>query len=609
MRPLLTLSNRARSLAVGVVALSLLLAVPAGAADSLSQIETDATDVTDVLEGGAPDCDSAVPIAALSSGNVCGIVRTTVQGQKSHAYLGIPFAEPPIGSLRWQPPVRLTSLGPATYKANEYKSICVAPGPGSAGFIGSEDCLYLNVYAPTTATSESRLPVMVYIHGGGFLASQSNLELDGTALANEGLIVVSISYRLGSLGFLRAIGNGYNYAGNQGVQDQQLALQWVQENISAFGGDPTQVTAFGESAGAMSLATHLFSSPSSKNLFRAAIMETNIAGLRYDSRQQADVVGAEFVQLLCRSYADDVRACEKRPDALLAGLTTAQIAQAEIMTLPPGGMPGVMTQALTNDLRASWGPTVGVAPLVNRQPALGFAPGVTPKPFFFGVNETEGAFFLASPSTMTPEQYRGLLVQAFGAKQAQEILDFRENGRRLYSPTNYRPLPVGGLTPASQALARLQTDYVVSSANILTVENSLAKSRAAGTPIFGYHFLKRSTFDFTGLQRCVFASGNVCHTDEIPYVWSDFVEKNNLGLTVPVQNVGADELALGKRMTGDWAAFAKDPISGLGAKPLTSANGPQYVTYSSATPTPASRLMPKSRADLWMPIIRASYED
>lgn len=605
----LKISNGARALAASLSIVLVAFAMPAGAAESTGQLKTDVAGATDILEGGAPDCDSTVPIADVSSGDVCGIVRTTVQGQQSHAYLGIPFAEPPVGALRWKPPVRLASLGTGVYKANDYKSVCTAPGPGETGFTGSEDCLYLNVYAPTRVSSNSRLPVMVYIHGGGFMASQSNLELDGTALVNEGVIVVSVAYRLGSLGYLRAIGDGYRFNGNQGIQDQQLALQWVQENISAFGGDPAQVTAFGESAGAVSVATHLFSAPSSKNLFRAAIMESNIAGLRYEDRKQAEATGEEFVHLLCRSYADNVRACKARPDKVLAGLTTAQIAQVENLTLPPGGMPGLITEALTNDLRIQWGPTVGVFPLVDRQPVLGFAPGVSPKPFLFGVNETEGAFFLASPLSMTTQQYEALIVSAFGAQQAKKIVDYREDGRRLYAPTNYRPLPAGGLTPSSQALARLQTDFAVSSANMLTAENALKRARSAGTPVFGYHFTKRSNFDFTGAQRCNSASGNVCHTDEIPYVWSDFVQKNELGLTVPIKNVSAEDLALGKRMTGDWAAFAKNPMSGLGATSLTSGNAPQYVTYSSANPTPVARLMPQSRAALWMPIIRASFEN
>lgn len=603
------ISSGPRVLAVGLVALVVGFAAPAGAADPAVQSKSVVAEAADILEVSAPDCESTVPIAALTSGNVCGIVRTTVRGQQSHAYLGIPFAEPPVGALRWQPPVRLASLGTDIYQANDFKSVCTAPGPGATGFTGSEDCLYLNVYAPTVVSSNSRLPVMVYIHGGGFMASQSNLELDGTALVNEGVIVVSVAYRLGSFGFLRAIGDGYRYSGNQGIQDQQLALQWVQENISAFGGDPAQVTAFGESAGAVALAGLLFSSPSSKDLFRAAILESNIAGLRFDDRKQAEASGDDFVHLLCRSYAANVSACKGRPDELLAGLTTAQIAQVENLTLPPGGMPGLITQALTNDLRIEWGPAVGVNPLVNRQPVLGFAPGVSPKPFLFGVNETEGAFFLASPSTMTAAQYRELIVSAFGAQQAQKILDFREAGRRLYSPSNYRPLPAGGQTPASQALARLQTDFVATAANIFTAKNALKTARPAGTPVFGYHFLKRSSFDFTGVQRCGLASGNVCHTDEIPYVWSDFVQKNDLGLTVPIENVSAEDLALGKRMTGDWTAFAKDPISGLGATSLTSGNAPQYVTYSSANPTPAARVMPQSRAALWMPIIRASFQD
>jgi carboxylesterase type B len=596
-----------RPLATGAVLLACALIVPPAAAEPAGQVQTSVVGALDVIEGGAPECDSAVPIVSLSAGRVCGIVRSTVRGQRSHAYLGIPFAEPPVGPLRWKPPVRLASLGSGVYSGTTYKSICVAPGPGEFGYIGSEDCLYLNLYAPPVSDRNSPLPVMVYIHGGGFLASQSNLELDGTALANEGVIVVSLSYRLGSLGFLRASGAGFRYSGNQGVQDQQLALQWVQQNIPAFGGDPAQVTVFGESAGAMSVATHLFSAPSSNGLFRAAIMESNIAGLHYDDRSQAESIGADFVHLLCRSYSNDVRGCEARPESLLASLTTEQIAQAEVLTLPPGGMPGLITQSLTNGLRSLWGPTIGVYPMVNRQPVLGFAPGVTPKPFLFGVNETEGAFFLPSPSTMTAGEYRSILAKAFGAEQSQRILDFRENGRRLYSPTNYRPLPGGGLTPASQALARLQTDFVVAAANILTAQNALSRTRTADVPIFGYHFLKRSSFDFTGLPRCAPASGNVCHTNEIPYVWSDFVEKDEFGLTVPVRNVTPEELALGERMTRDWAAFAKDPIAGLGATALSDGNDRHFITYSSASPTAPGRLLPKSRADLWMPIIQASY--
>lgn len=580
-----------------------------GPAQAVDDPRGEATDIVDTLEGGSPSCDDAVPVVSFTAGSACGIVRTTVRGQESQAYLGIPYAEPPVGDLRWKPPVALAGLGDGTYPATTYQSSCVAPGPGPTGFVGNEDCLYLNVYAPRGTSGASSLPVLVYIPGGGFVSSQSNLELDGTALANQGLIVVSVSYRLGSLGFFRAIGEDYRFEGNQGIQDQQLALRWVQDNIGSFGGDPAQVTVFGESAGAMSVGTHLFVAPSSKDLFRAAIMESNIAGMRYSDRQQAASIGADFVHLLCRSYADDVRRCEERPRELLSGLTTAQIAQAENLTLPPGGMPGLVTLALTNGHRAAWGPTVGVAPLVNQQPVLGFAPGVTPKPYAFGVNATEGAFFLPSPSTLTSEQYRDLLVESFGAKRAQTILDFREDKRRIYSPAGYRPLPGGGLTPASRALARLQTDFFVVSANILTVENALPASKKAGTPIFGYHFLKRSSFDFTGLQRCAFASENVCHTDEIPYVWSDFVEKDATGRTVPVRDVSPEDLALGARMTGDWAAFAKDPNSGLGGSALTAGNDRQYVTYRAAEPTPAGQLLPKAREDLWMPIIRGVFED
>lgn len=211
-------------------------------------------------------------------------------------FKGIPFAAPPVGSLRWRPPqpaipwegVRL---------ASEYGSIAAQPvktdngiGPGDP----SEDCLTLNIFAPTQAGS-SPLPVMVWIHGGGLSQGSSSAALyDGSALARQGVVVVTINYRLGVFGFfahpaLTRESNGGATA-NFGLMDQIAALEWVRDNIAVFGGDPAQVTIFGESAGAISVNC-LMTSQLATGLFHRAISQSAIGRLRSQSLTQAEESG------------------------------------------------------------------------------------------------------------------------------------------------------------------------------------------------------------------------------------------------------------------------------------------------------------------------------
>lgn len=533
----------------------------------------------------------------MTIGSVCGITSVNTQGQRAHAYLGIPFAEPPVGTLRWRSPRPITELSPRLRPATSFASACIQPSPSLVGFTGSEDCLYLNVFVPPDSSGQP-LPVLAYIHGGGFLASQSNVELDGTALAQEGVIVVTAAYRLGALGFLRYQEAGAQIEGNQALQDQQLALRWIQDNIGAFGGDPDQVTAFGESAGAISLGNHLFSSPSSTDLFRAAIMESNIAAVRSTSANQAEGIGRWFVDLLCRAYAP--QDCP-RTFGWLSSLPVSAIAQAQALTFPPGGLTGLVTNALTNGHYVTWGPTIGVPPLIDHQPIDGFGRGVPPRPFVFGINANEGAFFLTAPNTMSNTEYFALLRQAFGTA-ARGIVQYAERGRHIYSPGGYNPLPQGGMTPAAQALARLQTDFALATPNIIMADNALRRAAPAGVPVFGYHFTHQSQFDFTGLLRCSASSGNVCHTDEIPYVWSQFVQKDGFGLTVPAKEVAQVDRALGRTMTAAWAGFAKDPTRGIQGPPLTSALGTGYLIFGNGTTT--GRLLPLSRYRLLAPLLQ-----
>ncbi len=221
------------------------------------------------------------PFAITKSGPVLGI---TVNGVDE--FLGIPYAAPPVGSLRWMPPKPFGKFsGP--FQANQFGSECTQSGTGS------EDCLFLNVYEPTnsepgsameqagdvTASKSKKkptgLPVMVWIHGGGLTGGAGSL-YDPTPLVNAGgIIVVTINYRLGVLGFLAQSGLDaeHHLLGNYGFMDQQFALKWVKKNIQAFGGNPEEVTIFGESAGGQSVYSQL-ASPLAKGLFRGAIAES-----------------------------------------------------------------------------------------------------------------------------------------------------------------------------------------------------------------------------------------------------------------------------------------------------------------------------------------------
>ncbi|XP_070551765.1 acetylcholinesterase-like [Ptychodera flava] len=218
------------------------------------------------------------PVVEVTSGRVAGTTvefsHPDVATQRTvNIFRGIPYAEPPLGQLRFQPPQGKTAWE-GVYDATEFRPICPQPVynllPESEP--QSEDCLFLNVYAPQTQSGS--LPVMVWIHGGGFLwgSGSSYDSLPLSAIGN--VIVVTINYRLGALGFF--LTGDEHATGNYGLLDQIAALQWVQDNIAAFGGDANRVTIFGESAGSISVDFLLFS-PLAEGLFERAIMQSGTA--------------------------------------------------------------------------------------------------------------------------------------------------------------------------------------------------------------------------------------------------------------------------------------------------------------------------------------------
>lgn len=237
----------------------------------------------------------------IKNGTIEGLYDTKTGIQK---YFGIPFAKPPIGELRWKAPQAVDNWS-GVKETKEF-----GPRPVQRLVFGdmnsrsngvSEDCLYLNVWTPASRNTEN-LPVLVYFFGGGFVAGDgSEPRYDGENMAKEGIVVVTINYRLGIFGFLahpelRAEAP-YKASGNYGLLDQTLALQWVQENIAAFGGDPKKVTIAGESAGSISVSYQM-ASPLSKNLIAAAIGESGagITALAPTPLKEAEQVGVEFLE-------------------------------------------------------------------------------------------------------------------------------------------------------------------------------------------------------------------------------------------------------------------------------------------------------------------------
>ncbi|TYK52772.1 carboxylesterase/lipase family protein [Actinomadura decatromicini] len=346
----------------------------------------------------APACSDGTAVQT-DTGPVCGIAGSAVTN-----WLGVPYAAPPLGALRWAPPAPHPGWT-TPLQATELGSRCPQPAdfmPGST----NEDCLKLNVRVPKDAGS-GPLPVMVQLHGGGFrLGSPS----DGSNLAAEGKVIqVEVTYRLGIIGFLSHAALGAN-AGNYGLQDQQAALGWVKRNIAKFGGDPANVTIFGPSAGGSSVCANM-ASPTAHGLFAKGIIESgeyngllgvNTTWQRQDcatrlpTQAEAQQTGARFAAAVGCGTAADVAAC---------------LRQVPVQTLLDAAGDGL-------------GPDKGtLAPIVDgktltKSPGEAFATGDFNKvPVIHGVARDETQMTPAE----TPAQYEALINQHYGT-HAPEVL-------------------------------------------------------------------------------------------------------------------------------------------------------------------------------------------
>jgi len=332
------------------------------------------------------------------------------------SYRGIPYAAPPVDDLRWKPPVD-PEPWTETLEATEKGNICPQVaflGLPSPGFIPSEDCLYINIDTPTEG---SDLPVMVWIHGGGFTVGEG-IQADGGTVGDliarqADTVVVSMNYRLGQLGFLAHSDLTEESAdaasGNYGLMDQTAALEWVRENIAGFGGDPNNVTIFGESAGAFSVCSHLASAKSA-GLFGKAIIQSGSCERPWSTLEAAETQGDAFAEALGCDSEDDVLACMRaKPWAdVLAALP-----QPPNFGFTPSDEPG-----------GSWGPILDGS-FFTEQPRESFATGnFNQVPTLAGFTREEARLFvwiggLADPTfEVTEENYVDLIAHLLGGNTA-----------------------------------------------------------------------------------------------------------------------------------------------------------------------------------------------
>ena len=383
--------------------------------------------------GGLPET------IAVDGGKVSGVLLG--ENKDVRAFKGIPYAKPPVGPLRWKPPQAVEGWE-GIRQCNEFGSVCMQPGIFKAmgmdlGEKFSEDCLSLNVW--TAAKNENaKLPVMVWIHGGGNVAGGSTLPVnDGESLARQGVVLVSLNYRLGIFGYfahpMLSKESPNNVSGNYGLLDIITALKWVQKNIQAFGGDPGNVTIFGQSAGAYNVC-YLMATPFAKGLFHRAIAESGHALAPLTNRhlregwyklEPMEKQGERLAKDLgCSEAADPVAALRALGAEKVLGTSKAVMFGAGAVTYPPGNTFGPVVDGwvLPDDVQTIF--DEGKQNLV---------------PLIAGAAADEPTIFIPKSPFDSVEAYQGFLKKIFG-KYTEDILakyPAKEPGEILKSLCDY----------------------------------------------------------------------------------------------------------------------------------------------------------------------------
>jgi para-nitrobenzyl esterase len=466
------------------------------------------------LAAGSAVVGTAAAQVRTDAGLIEGAPRSLSSGA---AFKGIPFAAPPVGGRRWKPPQavvpwpgvrKATKFGPRCMQGRIFGDMVFRDEP-------SEDCLYLNVWTPPTPPSRG-LPVMVWIHGGGFVAgSASEPRQDGERLAEKGVIVVGINYRLGVFGFLAhpelTKESGHGASGNYGLLDQVAALQWVQRNIAAFGGDPASVTIFGESAGSFAVSA-LMASSLARGLFQRAIGES----------------GAFF------TVGDGTLA----PKSLAA---SEEVGQQFAASMGADSLAALRARSADDVLKASlgkrpwFGPTIDGYMLHQNAYATFAAGNQSPVPLLAGWNadESRSAITLA-PEKPTVKTFSDDIRARFG-DSAEAILE---------------AYPAASDAEALESAASLASDMFMGYVTWKWIEMHLETGRS---PIFRYSFDRVIPIapDHTGKSRPVTAKDiGARHAGEIEYVFGALASSPK----VPWEPV---DHRLSDLMMSYWTNFAR----------------------------------------------------
>jgi para-nitrobenzyl esterase len=459
-----------------------------------------------------------VRVIAQSADDVCvastpsGRLRGVQQGAAC-AYLGVPYATPPVGNLRWKPPQPRAPWAPSVLDAVSPPPACaqvtLPPGAPVGALAGNEDCLMLNIWAPAQPR-RARMPVIVWLHPGSFYAASANLAAaNGARFAQEeNVIIVAPNYRLGPFGFLAhgaltVEDPAYRSSGNYGLLDQRAALVWVRDHIAAFGGDPRNVTIAGTSAGGHSVSLHLLS-PGSAGLFHRAIMQSGSAASRWLDAAEAEAQGDQFARAL---GCPDVRSAV----ACLRSKTRDEVLRALPIDLQKFVEAG------------QWTPVVDGLEIPDQPRELYRRGQFNRVPLIIGVQRDEGWVFVdrSFPGGLSASDYASAVIGEFGF-DGLAILE-------RYPAAQY-PTP-------KDALARLTGDaeYVCEARLVaFLVEKT-------GTPVYLYSFEH---------SVATLSEGRSIHGIE-----TNFLFGNNFG--APSNHVlNAADQALFSAMGEYWARFA-----------------------------------------------------
>ena len=478
---------------------------------------------------------AVAPLMSVAASTTVKVEQGVLQGTKEDGlavYRGVPFAAPPVGDLRWrapQPAAKWDGVRPA----EKFAPQCVQGSDGKTAM--SENCLYLNVWSPAKSTS-AKVPVLVWIYGGGFAGGATSIPgYSGEVLAKKGVVLVSIAYRLGPIGFLAhpelSAESHEHVSGNYGLLDMIAALQWIKKNIAAFGGDPNKVTIFGESAGGIAVS-QLCASPLAKGLIQGAISES---GGSFGPPRAAGMPGENMRPLAL---------AEK--DGLAFAVNAGASSLAELRKLPP-------EKLMAAQRGMAWPNTDGWV-IPSDQYLLYDARKFNDIPVLIGYNSDEGASFSHESS---PKAYIDGVRKRYGS--------FADSLIKAY-PAGEKSVPKTARDLARDAAFGWQTWIW-----------ARLQSQRGSSKVFIYYFDQHPDFP-AGSEHEGFGAW---HGREVPYV---FGHLNDL----PHEQPSATDHVISDAMVTYWTNFAKYGTpngKGIAKWPAFSDAHPEYM-YLAGTPHP-----------------------